>query len=140
MKNLIKFTFALSVVILLSSCEDKEDPIGQWDDNIHLSTKSVSFKATTDSVTITTKGDWWWIDGITLNDSINYSYYNNETIDLESESYIIEEDAFIVQRRDKNTLFIQMPANGSNTQQKLRVFLEAGDYFDSVVVIQDATE
>ena len=54
-------------VFLISSCSDKEDPIGKWDDNIKLSTKNVEFTAKSDSVIITTEGDWLWVDGISIN-------------------------------------------------------------------------
>ena len=74
------FPYALfQLISLFSSCSDKEDPDGKWDDNIKLSTKSAEFSAGADSITITTEGTWWWINYITVN-SKTY-YYDNEDAD-----------------------------------------------------------
>lgn len=124
-------------VILYSSCSDKYGLDGKWEDNIKLSTKKVEFGVEADSVIITTKGDWWWIDGISLNDS-NYVYYNNEDINLESDHYKIVEDDFVVERRDKNTLFVKMNKNLTGNQRVMTIVFEAGDYFDRVNIIQSA--
>lgn len=124
-------------VFLISSCSDKEDPIGKWNDNIKLSTKNVEFAAKTDSITITTGGDWWWIDGVSLGDS-TYIYYDREDINLESNSYIIKENYFIVERRDKNTLFVKLVENNSGNERLMTIFLQAGDYFDYIHIKQSA--
>ena len=123
--------------VLISSCSDKEDPIGKWDDNIKLSTKIVEFGFSADSVLITTGGDWWWIDQISLDD-ISYSYYNNEDINLESDSYTILEDSFVVERRDKNSLFIELNENVTENERVMTIVLEAGNYFDYVYINQSA--
>lgn len=127
-------------VFLMTSCSDKEEKeelIGIWDDNIKLSTKNVDFSSEKDSVIITTEGDWWWIDGITFEDSI-YTYYGREDINLESEVYTINEDHFVVERRDKNTLFIQLDENSTGIERIMNITLEAGDYFDYLQIKQSA--
>ena len=129
-------TLIISLFFLLS-CADKQDPEGLWDDIIQLSTKSARLKATTDSVTITTGGDWWWINGIEFNDS-TYIYYNREDIDLESDNYSIQENCFLVERRDKNTLFVQLDENTIGNERSMIISLEAGDYFDTLVIHQEA--
>ncbi len=131
-----KIFFLVLSIVLISSCI-KEEPDGKWDDIIKLSTKNVEFGAKADSVLITTEGDWWWIDMIKLNDSI-YSYYNNEDIDLEADSYTISEDDFTVERRNKDTLFIKMNDNTTGKERVMTVGLEAGDYFDYVEIRQAA--
>ena len=133
MNKLILFLLG---IILISSC-NKEEPIGKWEDNIKLSTKNVAFEVKSDSVIITTEGDWWWIDGISLNDS-TYSYYNNENVNLESDSYIITETNFVVERRDKHTLFIKLDENLTGKERVMIIGLEAGDYFDNVKIKQSA--
>ncbi len=140
--NLNYRTMNKTIILILSvffmiSCSDKEDPIGKWDDNIKLSTKNVDFSSEIDSVTVTTEGDWWWIDGISFEDS-TYSYYHRDDIDLESDSYIITEEEFIVERRDKNTLFIKINENNSGIERKMNISLEAGNYFDNVTIVQSA--
>ena len=124
-------------VFMMISCSDKKDLIGKWDDNIKLSTKNVEFSAETDSVIITTEGDWWWIDGISFEDS-TYSYYHHEDINLESDSYSIKENSFIVERRDKKTLFVKLNKNETENERNMNITIEAGDYFDHVNIKQAA--
>lgn len=123
-------------LVLISSCH-KEEPDGLWDDIIKLSTKNAEFGVMGDSVLISTEGDWWWIDRISIDDS-TYGYYNNENVNLESDSYTIIEDRFIVERRDKNTLFVKLGENITGAVRIMTIGLEAGDYFDSVTIKQSA--
>ncbi|MDF1547316.1 MAG: hypothetical protein P1P88_05810 [Bacteroidales bacterium] len=127
--------FLLSI-FLISSCTIKE-PLGIWDDNILLSTRNIELSADTDSAIVTTGGNWWWIDGISYNDSI-YMYYGSEEVDLESDSYTIAEEDFIIERRNKNTLFIKLLKNETGAERLMTISLEAGDYFDYVAVKQVA--
>lgn len=128
--------FAIFALAILNSCSEEKDPvIGIWDDNIKLSSKYAEFNAEADSVIITTEGDWWWVNGITVGDS-SYSFYNDENIDLESEQYSINQDFFVVERSDKNTLFIKMERNSSGKERTMTVSLEAGNYFDYVQIKQ----
>lgn len=128
-------------VALIVSCEKdsiEDDSIaGNSEDIIKLSTKNVDFGAKADSVLITTEGNWWWVDEIFFNDS-SYNYYNNENINLESHSYTIRGDNFIVERRNKNTLFIKLDKNITGEERELIVGIAAGNYFDDVVVKQSA--
>lgn len=133
-------TKALALVLgifMVIACSEKEDPIGKWDDNIKLSTKNVDFKVETDSIIITTEGAGWWIDGISFEDSV-FQYYNREDIHLESDSYLITEDDFLVERRNKNTLFIKLEENNTGQIRVLKITLQAGNYFDGVTVKQAA--
>lgn len=133
-----KTIILLMTIVGLSACSHREEQlIGIWDDIIKLSTKDVDLTAKTDSVTITTEGNWWWINSISFEDS-TYSYYNREDIDLESDSYSIKEDCFIVERRDKNTLFIKLYKNSTNKKRGMSITLEAGDYFDYINITQAA--
>lgn len=131
-----KYIIAIISIFLLSSCSDKERLTGDWDDIIKLSTKNVEFSANTDSITITTKGDWWWINWISIGDSI-YTYNNRKDINLESNSYVIKEYCFIV-KRSKNTLFVKLNENNTGIERLMKIGLEAGDYFDGVSIKQAA--
>jgi hypothetical protein len=124
-------------IFFFISCADKFDPIGDWDDNIKLSTKNVSLTGETDSILITTKGNWWWIGGVTFNDS-TYHYYGREDINLESDSYSITEDGFLVERRSKNSLFVKINANNTGSERVMTITLQAGNYFDAVTIKQAA--
>lgn len=125
------------VLAVFSSCEDKEEPIGLWGDVIKLSAKYADFSADADSAIITTEGDWWWVQGISINDS-SYTSFRMGEVDMESEHYVITEDCFIVERRDKNTLFIQLNENLTGEVRRMTITLEAGDYFDYVGITQAA--
>lgn len=129
----------IAVLVIFASCEDQvsKDPIGRWDDNIKLSTKSVDFKSTLDSVIISTEGDWWWIDGVMV-DNTTYSFYGSDDIDLESEHYTIKQDCFVVERRNKHTLFVKLEANETGLERVITILFEAGDYFDRVTIRQAA--
>jgi hypothetical protein len=116
---------------MLFSCTQKRD--GKWDDNIQLSTKTAEFNAIGDSIIITTKGSWWWIVGISLDDSTKLDF---EGIDILSDQYKIVSYSYVVERRNSNTLFVSLEANPKKTLRILKIFLEAGDYFDGVTITQ----
>jgi hypothetical protein len=123
--------------VLINSCNPyTEEPIGKWHDIIKLSAKTVDFSAKADSVLITTKGDWWWINSISIGDSV-YPANNREGINLESNSYVIKENGFVVERR-KNALFVKLDENKTGIERQLKISLEAGDYFDDVCINQSA--
>jgi hypothetical protein len=136
-RNKHRIIILLLGIFFTISCFRKDDTIGKWADNIKLSKKSVDLKAETDSVIITTKGDGWWVDGISFEGS-RYSYYHREDINLESDSYLIKEDCFVVERRHKNTLFVKLNKNCTGHERIMTISLEAGDYFDGVTVKQAA--
>jgi len=134
MKKILVHLLAIILISVFNfSCDDQL--IGKWDDNIHLSTKNVEFKATTDSVTITTGGSSWWITYICVEGDYFHDFRN---IDLETDSYTIQYDSITVERRDKNTLFIKIKENPNNVQRNISIGLEAGDYFDRVYITQKA--
>lgn len=133
MKNILLFFSVVIIISVLNSCSDKQDLIGKWNDNIKLSTKAVEFDANSDSVIITTQGDWWWITDVTVD---NETFSAFEGVNMESYNYSIKQDCFIVERRDKNTLFIKVDENLLSTPRIITVGLEAGDYFDRVTITQ----
>jgi hypothetical protein len=108
---------------------------GDWDDNIKLSSRTLDFHSMADSSIITTGGTGWWITDISVNDE----WFNNfDGIDMESNFYTIKQDCFTVERRGDHTLFIKLKENSTGKNRVLTVGLESGDYFDRVVVNQDA--
>ncbi len=134
MKRTFHFSWLIIFSVILFSCS-KEQPIGKWDDNIKLSVKDVKFSSGADSVTITTEGEWWWITHVRVNNEI---FYVPDSINTESDHYIFSENCYIVERRDKHTLFIKADTNTTGRQRIIKVELEAGDYFDRVYVTQAA--
>lgn len=128
MKKIITILLFLGMVFL-SSCG------GKWNDKIKLSIKNVEFSSGEDSVTITTKGTTWWINNVSLNDTI-YRYYDNENIDLLADSYLIKESSFIIEKLNNTTLFIKLNKNSTGKERILKITLEAGDYFDYINITQ----
>ena len=124
----------LSSILLLSlfSCEE---PDGKWDDNIKLSEKEVSLSAEPNTVVITTGGTGWWIDGIGLDDNWNYDFSD---IDTTKDNFMIEEDEFIIERKNTNEIHISMTENQSSFERVLTIGLQAGNYFDSIKIIQSS--
>lgn len=121
--------FIVSVITFYSCSENK----GIWDDNIHLSTKAVEFSASGDSVIIKTGGTSWWISNVAVDSTY---YYNFTGVNVLTDNYSIKQDCFVVERRDKNTLFIKVDANPLNVKRIIGVGLQAGDYFDGVTITQ----
>jgi len=130
MKKIINFDLIIILIVAFYSCSK---PKGLWEDNIHLSTKNVSFSSSEDSVIIKTGGDWWRISDVSVDRTW---YYDFTGVDLQSDNYKIKQSCFEVERRDKNTLFIKVDANPNNIKRIITVGLEAGDYFDRVTINQ----
>jgi len=130
MKRILFINLIIVFVITFWSCSK---PKGEWDDNIKLSTKAVVFSAYSDSVSIKTGGSWWWINDVSVNGTW-FSHFKD--INPEADSYIINKDCFVVERRNKNTLFIKVEENPLSIQRIITVGLEAGDYFDRVTITQ----
>ncbi|MBP8945629.1 MAG: BACON domain-containing protein [Paludibacteraceae bacterium] len=131
MKRILSITLLIVSFITIYSCSEKK--VGDWDDNIKLSTKAVEFSALSDSVTIKIGGSGWWVSDVSVNSDWFYGF---KDINLEADSYTIQQDCFVVERRDKNTLFIKVDENPLNVQRIITVGLEAGDYFDRVTITQ----
>ena len=131
MKQILSITLMIVSFITIYSCSEKE--LGDWDDNIKLSTKAVEFSSLSDSVTIKTGGSGWWVSDVSVNSDWFYGF---KDINLEADSYTIQQDCFVVERRDKNTLFIKVDENPLKIQRIITVGLQAGDYFDRVTITQ----
>ena len=108
---------------------------GRWPDNIHLSVKDITFNAEADSTIIRTEGTWWWIPGISINDT-TFFYTNIDGIDLQGESYILKNDCFIVEKRNNTTIFVKLDANTTGNERFMTITFESGDYFDYVHIRQ----
>jgi hypothetical protein len=129
MKKLpIILTWIILCILSLSSC-------GGWRDNIKLSRKSAEFSAAGDSIIITTKGDTWWLSSVSVDTANYYSFLG---INVLSSSYTVKQDCFTIEKRDKTTLFIKLLENPLSVNRIVKVWLEAGDYFDSVKITQKA--
>lgn len=130
-RMLVLEAWTLLIAFMLFSCTQKKD--GDWDDNIQLSARTAEFKAIGDSIIITTKGNWWWVQQISL-DGISRSDF--EGTDILSDHYKIAGDGYVVERRNTHTLFVRLEANPKKTTRLFKISLEAGDYFDCITITQ----
>jgi len=131
MKKIIVIFFGL---LILSSCSDKKMD-GIWDDNIKLSTKNVELTSRIDSVTITTEGYGWWIGAVSFEDS-TYACNSNKDIMLNLDSCSIIKEQFLIQKRNKKTLFVKLNENNTGKDRLMKIAFESGDYFDHVTITQ----
>lgn len=133
MKKSLQLAVLLTLIFFLGSCSDKNELVGYSDDNIKLSTKLVSFDKNENTATITTKGDGWWINGVSVN-GINYP--RAKDTDATSNSYTIEGVSFVVEKKNKTTLAVAADENNTGAERKMIVELQSGNYFDRVVIVQ----
>ena len=129
-----KLLLLISLFTIISCSKDKDSLIGIWDDNIKLSQKEVEFDASENSITITTEGEWWWIDSI----KFDGEYPSLEGLHNSSDDFIIEAPEFKIERKNSTEIYITMSENPGDSPRELRVVLEAGDYFDYIMVTQTA--
>ncbi|WP_291866249.1 hypothetical protein [Maribacter sp.] len=131
----LKLAGLLLIVVVLFSCSNKEVPIGKWEDNIELSKKQVKFTAAEETITITTKGEGWWISDITLNNDLITGI--NE-IDTTVSNFIIDKVEFKLERKNAKEIQISMTENQTNTKRILFIGLQSGNYFDGIFITQSA--
>lgn len=116
----------------VASC-GADKPVGKWEDNISLSEKEVTIGAESNSLVITTRGTWWWINGIGLDDDWSYDI---DGIDTTQDNFLIEENEFTIERKNANEIHISLTENQSDVERTLTIGLQAGNYFDRIEVIQ----
>ena len=126
---------SLFIVAIYSCSNSKETPIGLWDDNIKLSQKEAQFTTENDSIVITTEGEWWWIHEISLNENSNFDLSG---IDTNAKNFIIDETEFKIERKNATEIHIEMTKNLTGSERVLIIGLEAGDYFDRIIITQSA--
>ena len=137
MKIFTKLKLIGIVIILISSfsCSNSDRPDGDWDDNIKLSQKEAKLTAENDSIVITTEGEWWWIHNISLNGESNFDL---SEIDTNAKNFIVDETEFKIERKNTTEIHIEMTKNQTGSERVLIIGLEAGDYFDGIVITQSA--
>lgn len=126
--------FGLFFLLVFSvSCLGSDEPIGKWSDNIKLSQKEVSVSAESQTVLISTEGEWWWLNAVSLNDDI---YADFSGIDTTRENFVIEKNDFRIERKHATEIIIEMSENSDGPERVLTIGLQAGNYFDSIQITQ----
>jgi len=134
MKKLWVFSIFTMLIFTQLSC-NSEELDGKWDDNIKLSAKELIVSSDINSTVITTEGRGWWIMDIGLNDNWNYDL---SAIDTTQENFVIEEDAFTIERKNATEIHIAMTQNETGQERILVIGLQAGNYSDGIKITQTA--
>ncbi|KAF2341301.1 hypothetical protein [Flavobacterium tistrianum] len=122
-----------SVLFVACSREEHIDPpIGRSEDDIKLSKKEAFFTAEANTVTITAEYKTWWVDDFAL-DKVRI---DKGTVNLYAENFIFKNDVFEVEKKNGNTLIITMSKNTTGRERILNIVLQAGNYFESINVVQ----
>ena len=155
-KSIFGILIFAATLPLITSCESNE-VVGKWKDAIKLSTNKASFGSAADSVIITSKGTWWWFTEIRTNSNIYYpireeggndnpsSWYVKDRSDTltykipsihKDDEYTINDDFFDIKKIGLNRLIIKLNANETSADRYVMIDLEAGDYFETVTILQ----
>lgn len=119
----------LIILLFTLSCSKSKD--GVWEDKIKLSERNIEFSASSDSITITTEGESWRIRQVSFNGKTNFEISENS-----SGRFHIQEEEFIIDRRQSNELFIRLTRNDTGSERILMVALDDGNYFDGIKITQ----
>lgn len=135
MKTKSKLAVCIVALFALTSCIlFPDEPDGKQGDTIKLSQKEAVFGADGGSLLITTGGSTWWITSVSVNGK---HFFDKNFRSQEKEVfYRFKEDCFTVERRTKNTLFIQLDENTTSEQREVFVQLQDRNYFGGVKIIQ----
>ena len=125
---LFKICVVASFLFVSHSCI-KEEIDGDCTGNINPQNRNVTFSSEEDSTIVTTKRDFWWIDGV--NNENEYLYSISENRDT------VVGEWFIITKTSNNSLKIKVSKNISTEKRHLQIGLQAGNCFDHVAVTQE---
>lgn len=128
----------MAALLLICSCSDDDNNEGIIlgcgnEDIIGISKKEVQFKSETDSVLIITRSDFWQLSEIQLEGS---PLRDLAKVDVAAPNFIVEDSAFVVERRNRNEVYITMSENKTDENRKLTVLLQLGNCFDRIIIEQ----
>lgn len=107
--------------------------LGDAKDTIGLKNRDVLFLSDKDSIEVqTSKGDDWWLSSIKISDSIIV----NKVI----ANQILKGEWFYVDKTGHKSVFIRVESNLTGLERKFTVWLQDGNYFDSIGITQKAKE
>ena len=111
----------------------KDMPTGSWDDNIGLSTKTVTLNGAGDPATVTTEGKHWWITTIEVDgETIYNSYYDRtENRNMYQTGKFSQKCDWLNVSVDDWTLNISADMN-YGAGRTFKIHLQAGDYHDCI--------
>lgn len=106
---------------------------GDWDDNIGLSTKSVTLNGAGEPVTIKTEGKNWWIATIKVDGEILYNFIEDgtENRNMYQTGLFNLKCGWLKVNVEDWTLSISADMN-HGAERTFKITLESGDYFDYI--------
>lgn len=106
---------------------------GDWDDNIGLSTKSVTLNGAGEPVTIKTEGKNWWIATIKVDGEILYNFIEDgtENRNMYQTGMFNLKCGWLKVNVEDWTLSISADMN-HGAERTFKITLESGDYFDHI--------
>ena len=120
--------YFLSFVLLLFvfiSCSN--DVVGKGTDTIGLETKEVFFKSSKDSIELRTrKGE------ISTKDTI----YRTHSLNVQ----VIEGGGLYVEKTGRKSIFIRIDSNLTGLERRFTTVIQAGNYYNTITIIQKAKE
>ena len=114
---------------------------GKWNDNIGLSTKSVTLNGAGEPVTVTTEKKYWWITSIEVDGETLYNFYydNTENRKMYQTGKLSQKCGWLNVRVDDWTLYISADDN-FRKDRTFKITLESGNYFDHISGTQKAKD
>ncbi|GAB6008044.1 hypothetical protein [Dysgonomonas reticulitermitis] len=130
MKQKFLFSFILCCALLFA-CDGKE---GEQNDTIKLSTKRLVFGYSASTQEITTKGEKWVIDYVTVN---NVSVEDFPSQGNGNGDFYYEGEWFQLKRTAKK-LEVSVKENTTNEIRRIHIYISDANYFTSVNIEQKA--
>lgn len=142
-----KIAFLICLTALLTGChKEVADPIGIDDtDHIKLSAKELLFDATASKQTVTTEGDFWWMDRTVYVDGKRIDV-DDPTLKIEMgildgfdgpTPLHIEGEWFIITREELKRILVEVKANPTAKERTLVLPLASGNNGQTLTIKQE---
>lgn len=138
MRCIKMYTLVIAILVFSNSCNQVNvEPLGYQDDTIILSESVFDISSDEKTITVTTEGLSWGINGVDVDS--RYYYFTEEQwekTDWDTFGYSIEGEGFTVTKTSLNTLSIELKDNITINQRVFTIELQHGNCFVSVTVNQ----
>lgn len=121
-----------TMFLLSSSCSDEKDTeiVGKKNDDIKLSTKTLTLDSSSSIKEVTTEGDKWVILSPIKVNEIEVNHAKPTTTDYE-----INGDWYTITKKGKK-IIIKVSENESGKSRVIEIPLQSGNYLDALTVTQ----
>lgn len=108
---------------------------GDWLDCIGLSKKNINYMAEGGTITVNTEKSGWWLNTIEVDAEITYIEVKENDKIRKGEEYIKECGWLTVHIFDKK-IELTVEPNATGKERLFKIYLQAGNYFDSIEGVQ----